>query len=122
METRFTPLTKIEFTVIRDYYVSNDHVQGIYFLLYDESTKELSTIFLKREDITNEVIWKKKGFFKKDLYSLVVEKGRGKENKVIIEQGSLNIRKKTAFGDIVDKKKPAERTIFYLAPSIFKPF
>lgn len=122
METRFNPLIKKEFTIVRDYYVSNDHIQGIYFVLYDEQNGELSTRFLKKEDISNEHKWMKKGKFNKELYSLIVEKGKGKENKVIVEKGTLNIRKKNAFGEYSEKKKPSERITFFLAPSVFKPF
>ncbi|MFP3725791.1 hypothetical protein U8V72_11375 [Priestia filamentosa] len=122
METRFTPLIKKEFTIIRDYYVSNDHLQGIYFVLYDEQTGELSTRFVKKEEISNEPNWIKKGKFSKELCSLIVEKGKGKENKVLVEKGTLSIRKKNAFGEYSEKKKPSERVTFFLAPSVFKPF
>lgn len=122
MEAKFVPITKKEYTIVRDYFVSNDSVQGLYFLLYDESNNRLITRFLHKDDITDEQIWKKKKSWKKDVYTQIVEKGRGKENKVIVERGNLNIRKRNAFNEIVEKKKPAERIIFYLAPSVYKPF
>jgi hypothetical protein len=107
---------------LRDYYVSNDHIQGIFFILWDEAKGELITRFIKKEEINNQENWRKKGPWNKEFYSLIVEKGRGKETRVLLEKGMINIRKKSIFGEVINKRKPAERITFYLAPSVYKPF
>lgn len=112
MKYEFTSTHKKEYTIVRDYYVSNNHLQGIYFILYDEVTKELITRFLKKDIISNENTWSRKSVFNSMQYQLRVEKGN--ENKLVVERGLLTIKKENFIGNPVEKKHKAERIIFNL--------
>lgn len=112
MKYDFHAVNKKEYTIVRDYYVSNNHLQGIYFVLYNEKTKELVTRFLRKDLITNEDVWKAKSFLNSTQLQMKVEKGN--ENVLVVETGILTIKKENFFGNPVFKKRNAERIVFNL--------
>lgn len=108
-EYKFKPKSSKEFKIVRDYYVSNDHLQGIYFVIKDMETKEIFTRFLKKELISNEEEWEKKNLIDSTRFCMVVE--AGEENKVLFQEGTLTVLNKT-YGETKDYQ--AERITFFL--------
>lgn len=77
-----------KYNIIRDYFVSNGKIQGIYFLVQDLQSKEVKQIFLDKEDINNSYLPKKTKTEDEDNIRLKangVESGN--ENVLIIEKG-----------------------------------
>lgn len=106
---KFKPKSSKEYEIVRDYYVSNNHLQGIYFILKDSETKEVFARFLNKDLIKNEEVWIKKGLFKKKYFCTIVE--GGDEDKAVHQTGIVSIHDKT-YGET--KTKEAERIVFYL--------
>lgn len=115
---KFKTRLKKEHPIIREYYVSNNQIQGIYFIMKNNSKKEIFTKFLEKDKINNQFIWRRTGnIFKQTFQSVGIE--MGDENKLLIERGELIITKKNIFGQTKTKKHKAERSIFIIRPLDF---
>lgn len=101
-----------DYKIIRDYYVSNDDLQGIYFVMLDESNNKVFNRFLKNDLINNDAIWKKKSVTNSTRFCMEIQ--LGEENKVVHEEGTLTVRNQNGG----QKQYDAEKITFYMKPNI----
>lgn len=73
------------YEIIRDYYVSNGAVQGMYFIVRNLIDGEIKTVFLDKKDISDKFEPTKvnEGEYKLKALGVVV----GEESMLIIEKG-----------------------------------
>lgn len=74
-----------KYKILRDYFVSNGKVQGIYFVVKDYASSEIKRVFLNKEDMNNEFSPKKVSDEGVRLKAAGIE--YGEVNQLIIEKG-----------------------------------
>lgn len=120
-EYEFHTKDKKEYVVIRDYYVSNNQLQGIYFVLLDTETNEISTRYLGKEYMNNKYEWRKKGalngLINPKFHTVGVEASA--KPRVIFEKGTLTITKKKEGEVISSKTKDAYKSTFHIKRDVY---
>lgn len=100
-----------KYMIVRDYFVSNGKVQGLYFLVQEPGINELKQVFLDKEDMNNYYIPKKSPEDDEDKIKIKASGiEHGSENVLIIEKGVW--KKKNAMSKIIEI--PAKRYRFVL--------
>lgn len=110
----FTPEKKIEYTIIRDYYVDRKDLKGIVFVLQNEESKEVFTRILPENQINNAYIWEE---IKKEdckFMSSGIEKAGGDSQRLIVEYGTMKAEKRNITGKKKEVKFAAKRYRYVL--------
>lgn len=91
----FKPEHEKTYNIIRDYYVSTDKTQGIYFIAEDKESGEMREFFLPRENMNNAFLPTK--VKNQDVKYKLAGIETGQNSIIIIETGVLEKNKK--FGE-----------------------
>lgn len=105
-----------EYIILRDYFVSSKDIDmnGIQFIISNKESGEIKDIFLEKKFLNNMFAWEKTKKDDIEFVSYGIE--RGPVNKLIIETGFVQMKKKFSKDQITNH--PAKKYRYILKENI----